>query len=62
MLKKWLAKLGLGRHADDESYGAETKAKEARRVQDGIDSSRRTPTADDAPSAEQTDEESPAGS
>ena len=61
MLKSWLAKLGLGRHAGDEAYSAETTRKEARRVQDRTDSSQRRPRPDDSPT-KQTGEEPPTGS
>jgi hypothetical protein len=61
MLKNLLAKLGLGRHAENESYGDATASREARRVQDGIDSSGRTPRVDDSP-PKQTGEEPPTGS
>jgi hypothetical protein len=61
MLKNWFAKLGLGRHSENESYGAATESREARRVQDGIDSSGRTPRVDESP-PEQTGEEPPTGS
>ena len=62
VLKNLLAKLGLRRQTGDEAYSAETTRKEARRVQDGIDSSQRTPRADDSPPATQTGEEPPTGS
>jgi hypothetical protein len=62
MLKDLLARLGLRRHADDESYRAETTRKVDRRVQDRIDSSQRTPRADDSPPATQTGEELPTDS
>ena len=62
MLNKLLARLGLRRHPGDESYGAETASKEARRVQDGGDSSQRKPRADDSPPATQTGEGPPTSS
>jgi hypothetical protein len=62
MLKNLLAKLGLRRHADNESFGAETTRKEARREQDVIDSSQGRPRVEDSPLATQTGEEPPTGS
>jgi hypothetical protein len=62
MLKNLLAKLRLRRYADNESHGAETTRKTARRVQDRADASHRQPRADDSPLATQTGEEPPTGS
>jgi hypothetical protein len=63
ILRNLLAKLGFGRHADDEGYSAETTSKTARREQDRTDASHRKPPddADSAPAA-QTGDEPPADS
>ena len=60
MLKRWLAKLGLGRDdAASEAYSAETTRRETRRTQDRTD---RSQWRDDDSPTKQTGEEPPTGS